>query len=184
MAKYNLDNYTSADGLGFPLNFRRGNPNPLDNSSVWASKAAAEEYAKTDPTAYVGQILSVVVKNGNTFNVSIYVIQDETGTLADIVQNDTVAAEVQAWLESTAGQAAITVAIGDNYYTKDETYSKTEINTKYTQAVSAGQQALTTAIGETKDAESVINTRIDEKINDTLGALNELLIELDTGTGV
>ena len=35
MAKYNLDKYTTADGLGFPLNFRRGNPNPLDNSSVW-----------------------------------------------------------------------------------------------------------------------------------------------------
>ena len=34
MAKFNVPNYTSADGLGFPLNFRRGNPNPLDNSSV------------------------------------------------------------------------------------------------------------------------------------------------------
>lgn len=45
MAKYNLDKYTSADGLGFPLNFRRGNPNPLDNSSVWASLEAAQNYA-------------------------------------------------------------------------------------------------------------------------------------------
>ena len=60
MAKYNLDKYTSADGLGFPLNFRRGNPNPLDNSSVWASIEDAQNYAATDPVAYVGQILTVV----------------------------------------------------------------------------------------------------------------------------
>ena len=37
MAVYNLDKYLESDGLGFPKNFRRGNPNPLDNSSVWAS---------------------------------------------------------------------------------------------------------------------------------------------------
>ena len=60
MAKYNLENYLDKDGLGFPLNFRRGNPNPLDNSSVWKSLAEAQNYAQTDPTAYVGQILSVV----------------------------------------------------------------------------------------------------------------------------
>ena len=64
MAKYNLDKYTSADGLGFPLNFRRGNPNPLDNSSVWASLEAAQNYASTDPVAYVGQILTVVDNAG------------------------------------------------------------------------------------------------------------------------
>ena len=56
MAKYNLDKYTAADGLGFPLNFRRGNPNPLDNSSVWASLEAAQKKKKNDPVAYVGQI--------------------------------------------------------------------------------------------------------------------------------
>ena len=60
MAIYNLDNYLDKDGLGFPLNFRRGNPNPLDNSSVWGSLEAAQNYAQTDPVAYVGQILTVV----------------------------------------------------------------------------------------------------------------------------
>lgn len=60
MAVYNLPNYTTADGFGMSLNIRRGNPNPLDNSSVWRSYADALNYAKTDPTAYVGQILSVV----------------------------------------------------------------------------------------------------------------------------
>lgn len=82
MAKYNLDKYTAADGLGFPLNFRRGNPNPLDNSSVWASLVEAQNYAATDPVAYVGQILTVV---DNTNGIAtVYSIQDEAGTLKKV----------------------------------------------------------------------------------------------------
>ena len=82
MAKYNLDKYTAADGLGFPLNFRRGNPNPLDNSSVWASLEAAQTYAASDPVAYVGQILTVVDNLGG--NATVYAIQDEAGTLKKV----------------------------------------------------------------------------------------------------
>lgn len=82
MAKYNLDKYTTADGLGFPLNFRRGNPNPLDNSSVWASLEAAQTYAASDPVAYVGQILTVV-DNANSV-ATVYSIQDEAGTLKKV----------------------------------------------------------------------------------------------------
>ena len=93
MAKYNLENYLDKDGLGFPLNFRRGNPNPLDNSSVWNSFASAQNYAQTDPTAYVGQILSVVnytpavtddegtVTTASQSTVEIYYIKDEAGNL-------------------------------------------------------------------------------------------------------
>lgn len=82
MAKYNLDKYTSVDGLGFPLNFRRGNPNPLDNSSVWASLEAAQNYAATDPVAYVGQILTVVDNASGV--ATVYAIQDEAGTLKKV----------------------------------------------------------------------------------------------------
>ena len=82
MAKYNLDKYTAADGLGFPLNFRRGNPNPLDNSSVWASLEAAQNYAKNDPVAYVGQILTVVDNENNI--ATVYAIQDVAGTLKKV----------------------------------------------------------------------------------------------------
>lgn len=71
MAVYNLKNYTDKDGLGFPLNFRRGNPNPLDNSAVWSTYADALNYAKTDATAYVGQIITVV-------NYTDAVMDDET----------------------------------------------------------------------------------------------------------
>ena len=86
MAKFNLDNYLPADGLGFPLNFRRGNPNPLDNSSVWKTLDAAKNYAETDPTAYVGQILSVIeVDDENAITaVMAYIIEDEAGTLKEV----------------------------------------------------------------------------------------------------
>lgn len=91
MAKYNLDNYLEKDGLGFPLNFRRGNPNPLDNSSVWSSLEAAQNYAATDPVAYVGQILTVVETvvideeaGATTTRVTAYSIQDEAGTLKEL----------------------------------------------------------------------------------------------------
>ena len=96
MAKYNLENYLEKDGLGFPLNFRRGNPNPLDNSSVWKSLAEAQNYAQTDPTAYVGQILSVVnytaavtdedgeVVTPSQSTVEVYYIKDEAGVLEPV----------------------------------------------------------------------------------------------------
>ena len=85
MAKYNLDKYAAADGLGFPLNFRRGNPNPLDNSSVWASLVEAQNYAANDPIAYVGQILTVVVTaEDGTTSVKAYSIQDTDGTLKEV----------------------------------------------------------------------------------------------------
>lgn len=96
MAKYNLENYLDKDGLGFPLNFRRGNPNPLDNSSVWKGFAEAQNYAQTDPTAYVGQILSVVnytaavlddeggVVTPSQSTVEVYYIKDEAGNLEPV----------------------------------------------------------------------------------------------------
>ena len=79
MAVYNLPNYTNAQGFGLPLNIRRGNPNPLDNSAVWASLDAAKNYAKTDPTAYVGQIISVVDNEKSI--VDVYKINDTAGNL-------------------------------------------------------------------------------------------------------
>ena len=85
MAIYNLENYTEKDGLGFPLNFRRGNPNPLDNSSVWKSLAEAKNYAETNPVAYVGQPITVVTtdEDGST-SVTMYTIQNTAGKLEEV----------------------------------------------------------------------------------------------------
>lgn len=85
MAIYNLDNYLEKDGLGFPLNFRRGNPNPLDNSSVWKSYEEAKAYAETNPVAYVGQPITVVTtaEDGST-SVTMYTIQNAVGDLEEV----------------------------------------------------------------------------------------------------
>ena len=85
MAVYNVPNYLAKDGFSMPLNIRRGNPNPLDNSSVWSSLTAAQNYAKTDPVAYVGQILTVVtqteVDDVTVTTATAYVIDNEAGDL-------------------------------------------------------------------------------------------------------
>ena len=66
MAKiYDKDNNAFLH-IGVPFNYNRGNPMPLDNTSVWTSKADAENYAKNSPLAYVGQQLVVVNKDVGT----------------------------------------------------------------------------------------------------------------------
>lgn len=82
MAKYNLEEYKESDGLGFPVNFRRGAPNPLDNSAVWKSLDEAKNYATTSPVAYVGQVLSIL--NETHDNATVYVIMNEAGDLKEV----------------------------------------------------------------------------------------------------
>lgn len=84
-----IDNYTSSMGFGIPINQRRGNPLPLDNSEVWTTFESAQDYATNDPTSYVGQILTVIAKgiDGNTI-ATTYRIEDESGTLKQIATGD------------------------------------------------------------------------------------------------
>ena len=65
-----------------PIAFSRGNPIPIDKSSVWYSKTDMENYAKTGATAYVGQILALVDDVNNTSTA--YIITDTTGTLKEV----------------------------------------------------------------------------------------------------
>ena len=60
--------------------FERANPFPLDDSTLFLTKSAAEEYAKTGGNAYVGQILSVVEND----NAEAYVIKNSAGDLQKI----------------------------------------------------------------------------------------------------
>lgn len=61
--------------MEFPLAMKRQDAFALDPSTVWPTLADAQNYAKTNPTAYVGQMLSVVV-NGTA---TPYVIQNANG---------------------------------------------------------------------------------------------------------
>lgn len=77
--------------MEFPLAMKRQDAFALDPSTVWPTLADAQNYAKTNPTAYVGQMLSVVV-NGTA---TPYVIQNANGDLAPL------------------GAAAVTIASDD-----------------------------------------------------------------------
>ena len=68
--------------MGLPMNVARGNPIPLDKSEIWYSYAEMEAYAKTDPVAYVGQILGLVDETLET--ATAYIILNTAGDLQEI----------------------------------------------------------------------------------------------------
>ena len=57
----------------------RTSPFPTDITSVWSSYASATNYSSTDPTAYVGQIITVVNTSNNTQQT--YRIKNTAGEL-------------------------------------------------------------------------------------------------------
>lgn len=90
---------TSFAKMEFPLAMQRQNAFALDPSEVWTSLEAAKEYATSDPTAYVGQKIAVVVDGVATQ----YQILNTAGDLAPIggVSNEDIAtdAEVKEMLD-------------------------------------------------------------------------------------
>lgn len=71
----NLDiKYNFKDGAKWdlPVYLNRQNPIPLDGTSIYNSYAEAEAYAKGDPKAYSGQIISVVTES----EVKVYKINN------------------------------------------------------------------------------------------------------------
>lgn len=65
-----------------PISYKRGNPIPLDKSAVWYDYDLMAAYAVSDPTAYVGQILSLVKEEENLSKA--YIILNTAGTLQEI----------------------------------------------------------------------------------------------------
>ena len=66
-----------------PISYKRGNPIPLDKSSVWYNYDLMVAYATTDPTAYVGQILSLVDETDKTA-AKAYIILNVAGDIEEI----------------------------------------------------------------------------------------------------
>lgn len=95
----------NGSSMGLPMNIKRGNPIPIDDTSVWYSLSEAEDYAANSSTAYVGQRLSVVDEVNETTNV--YVIANVEGDL--LLINSAAGAEAAA---QRASQSAI---IAGNY---------------------------------------------------------------------
>ena len=70
--------------MEFPLGMKRQDAFPLDDSSVFYSLEDAQTYAQSNPTAYVGQILSVVLDGEST----AYQIKNAAGDLDPLGTGD------------------------------------------------------------------------------------------------
>lgn len=66
--------------MEFPLTIKRQAAFSVDPTEVWSSLEAAQNYARTNPTAYVSQELGVVV-NGVAKR---YFIKNEAGDLEEV----------------------------------------------------------------------------------------------------
>lgn len=63
--------------MEFPLTIKRQDAFSMDPTEIWPSLEAAQEYARSNPTAYVGQELAVIV-NGEAQR---YFIKNAAGDL-------------------------------------------------------------------------------------------------------
>ena len=61
-----INNQNSYAKMEFPLTIKRLAVYSTAPTEIWPSLEAAQEYAQTNPTAYVGQKLSVVVDGVST----------------------------------------------------------------------------------------------------------------------
>lgn len=70
---------------GLPIIFSRNNPAPLDKTEVWDNLDNLKDYAKNNPTAYVGQVLTYVDRLNRT--AVAYVISNENGDIQELGAN-------------------------------------------------------------------------------------------------
>lgn len=77
-----LNDINKYEFSGFPIGFSRNNPIPLDKTEIWLDLEELRNYAKTDPTAYVGQKVTHVDVANRT--ATVYIIADEAGTLSPV----------------------------------------------------------------------------------------------------
>lgn len=68
--------------MGLPMAIFRNEPIPLDSSSVWYTYQEMAEYASTNATAYVGQILGLVDATNRT--ATAYIITSTAGALKEV----------------------------------------------------------------------------------------------------
>ena len=68
--------------MGLPMAISRNNPIPLDKTAIWYDLISLKNYAATDPTAYVGQILGLVDEINRT--ATAYIITSTSGTVKEV----------------------------------------------------------------------------------------------------
>ena len=156
-----------------PISYKRGNPIPLDKSAVWYDKTEMVAYATSNPTAYVGQVLSCFDENTN--RVEVYVISNEEGdlellNLAEIIG---AAADVDKNIPATG-----LYAILDQKVDKGSVYSKDETDKKISELV-VNATHLKRKIVENTEGKSV-DELIDQDASDAL----DYIYMIETGLEV
>ena len=89
--------------MALPLSIRRGNPFPVDETSVWYDKSLMETYARENAVAYVGQVLVYV--NEDLQTTEAYVIQNAGGTLMKLAST-TASGDLTADIQSLQGKVS------------------------------------------------------------------------------
>ncbi len=173
----------SGNYMGLPMNIQRGNPIPLDDTSVWYAEGltgapegkigftAMQTYATSGATAYVGQVLTYVdildaTTNPITTTATAYLIADSKGTLVKL--------------------AATTASGGIDAQIKDLQEKVTAAKAAADEAKSAADAAQVTADSALDEAGKKVETITakDDSINveRTEGAVS-LNVKLDTTEG-
>ncbi len=128
--------------MALPMNIKRGNPIPLDTTSVWYDKAAMEEYAKSGATAYVGQILVYVDEAKSSSEA--YMIAAAAGTLIKLAST-TASGDLASDVAALQGQVADLISkVGE----EDGGSGATGLYKKIADAAAAAQAAQTAADGK------------------------------------
>lgn len=198
MAVNNLKNYTSGDGFGMPLNIRRGNPNPLDNSYLHETYAKAAYYAASDPAAYIGQIIAVADKiqktdsagtpevdiNGDPIMVdavAAYIIIDSAGTLLQLVNTESTGDAALDLAKLTTRVGALEGLAGNTPLKTTATNLTDAINELYDNGGSGGGGIPSQ---DFKDLQDLVGTgTLQAPYADLISAVNDLLNGSSSGGG-
>lgn len=150
--------------MALPLSIRRGNPFPVDESTVWYDKGQMESYAREGATAYVGQVLVCVNENEST--VEAYVIQNAAGNLMKLATSTAsgdLAADVLALQGKVTNleKAVGTKPEGSGIVANEVWAALDEIEKAYKAADTQINETLTTNYYD----KNATDNKIDEKVN-------------------
>ena len=122
MAKLNTNIPTNL--TEYPNSFKRQGAFPLEAYSVFYNKTEAEEYASSNPIAYVGQILTVISteEDGST-KVTHYSIINENGDLQEVASeisiDDVLTNEITDQVKYTAAADSVRYGVRRKLYNDD-----------------------------------------------------------------
>lgn len=138
--------------MALPSSIKRGNPAPLDVSEIWYSEEEMLNYVQNDPTAYVGQKLTLVDESTGT--AKAYVISGvENGGVEEIASSSQITNVTQE--VSNLTQSIEQKIDADKVYTKEEI---DDISNNIDEALSAKAEA---ADVYTKEEANLV---IDQKV--------------------